>query len=79
MFVSGCTEGGNPDKKCPESLAELGQYTSDKDTKDVWGNELVMLCGESAPAEARGFGVLSMGADGKLDTADDIKSWGPRP
>ena len=47
-----------------------------KDTKDGWGNELVMLCGENAPAGAStGFGVLSMGPDGKQGTDDDIKSW----
>ena len=62
-------------KQCPDSIQDLARYTGKEDPKDPWGNELVMLCGENAPAEAKGFGVLSMGADGKRDTADDIKSW----
>ena len=65
----------NMGKQCPDSLQDLAKYTNKEDPKDPWGNELVMLCGENAPAEAKGFGVLSMGADGKRDTADDIKSW----
>lgn len=62
------------DAKCPSGIGELAELTGSKPV-DPWGNDLVMLCGENAPAEAKGFGVLSTGADGKQDTADDIKSW----
>jgi prepilin-type N-terminal cleavage/methylation domain-containing protein len=63
-------------KACPGSLSDLKKYMNKKDTKDDWGNELVMLCGENAPSEAtNGFGVVSNGPDGKKDTEDDIKSW----
>ena len=63
-------------KQCPDSLKDLEKYRNKKDTKDGWGNELVMLCGSNAPAGATtGFAVLSMGPDGKQGTEDDIKSW----
>ena len=64
----------NKGKSCPESLNELAKYTNNEDTKDPWDNELIMLCGESAP-EGVPFGVQSRGPDGKQDTSDDIKSW----
>lgn len=63
-------------KQCPDSLKDLEKYRNKKDTKDGWGNELIMLCGSNAPAGATtGFAVLSMGPDGKQGTEDDIKSW----
>ena len=66
----------NPSKQCPDSLKDLAKHSNKKDTKDGWGNELIMLCGENAPEGATtGFAVLSKGKDGKQGTADDIKSW----
>jgi general secretion pathway protein G len=66
----------NNQKQCPDSLADLKKYMNKKDTKDPWGNELIMLCGENAPeGSTTGFAVLSVGKDGKKDTDDDIKSW----
>jgi hypothetical protein len=44
-------------------------------TKDIWDRPLKMLCGASAPPEAKGFGVISFGPDGTEGTDDDIKSW----
>jgi prepilin-type N-terminal cleavage/methylation domain-containing protein len=64
----------NKGKSCPESLNELAKYTNNDETKDPWDNELIMVCGESAP-EGVNFGVQSKGPDGKQDTGDDIKSW----
>lgn len=64
----------NKGKSCPDSLGELAKYTNNEDTKDPWDNELMMVCGESAP-EGVSFGVASKGPDGKQDTSDDIKSW----
>jgi general secretion pathway protein G len=61
---------------CPEKLEDLLKYTNKKDLKDPWGQRYIMKCGESAPAEApNGFGVVSLGADGKEGTEDDIHSW----
>ena len=63
-------------KQCPDSLKDLEKYRNKKDTKDGWGNELIMLCGSNAPAGATtGFAILSVGPDGKQGTEDDIKSW----
>jgi len=66
----------NPTKGCPSSLQELTKYMNKEDTKDPWGNELIMFCGDSLPPEAKGgIGILSKGPDGKQGTEDDIKSW----
>ncbi len=65
----------HPDKACPASLADLGEYTPDKSFKDPWGNSYVMMCGPNLPAGAKGLAARSNGPDGKPDTADDIKSW----
>jgi general secretion pathway protein G len=62
-------------KACPESLGELNQYMNNKDTKDPWGNEYLMFCGDTLPAGAKGLAVQSIGEDGKRDTEDDVKSW----
>jgi general secretion pathway protein G len=64
----------NQGQSCPSSLEELGKLI-DQETVDPWGTELVMLCGESAPPEANGFGVISAGPDRKMGTEDDINSW----
>ncbi len=66
---------------CPENLAAIAKYTNafDDATKvqDAWGHDLIMFCGDNAGdlPEGQQFGVLSMGADGKQGTEDDIKSW----
>jgi hypothetical protein len=67
----------NPAKQCPASLAELAaSMSSEHDfTKDIWDRPLKMLCGSSAPPEAKGFAVISFGPDGTEGTDDDIKSW----
>jgi type II secretory pathway pseudopilin PulG len=62
-------------KSCPDSLKDLEKYRNSKTTKDGWGNELIMLCGDNAPEGAMGLAVLSKGPDGKQGTKDDIKSW----
>lgn len=61
---------------CPSSIGELVKYMNNKDdAKDPWGNDFIMMCGESAPPAAEGFGILSKGKDGKQGTDDDVKSW----
>jgi prepilin-type N-terminal cleavage/methylation domain-containing protein len=66
---------------CPESLAPLAKYTNafENETKiqDAWNHDLIMICGDSSGELPEGvqFGVLSLGPDGKRDTADDIRSW----
>jgi prepilin-type N-terminal cleavage/methylation domain-containing protein len=61
---------------CPNSLDDLAKYRNQKKTKDGWGSELIMLCGDNAPEGAvLGFGVLSKGPDKKQGTEDDVKSW----
>ena len=73
----------NPDKPCPEKVDELvtalvtlmDDKTGTIVNKDPWGHELKMFCGPTLPADARGLAIQSAGPDGKLDTADDIKSW----
>lgn len=64
----------NKGKSCPDSLSDLAKYTNNEETKDPWDNELIMVCGDSAP-DGVNFGVQSKGPDGKADTGDDIKSW----
>ncbi len=64
----------NPGKNCPADINELAKYNDEKEAKDPWGKPLILLCGDSAP-EGVQLGVVSMGADNKLDTKDDIKSW----
>ncbi len=63
---------------CPSSISDLNSYLSREDAKDSYGNEMVFLCGESAP-EGTEVGVLSFGKDAKRGTADDIKSWAKPP
>ena len=64
----------NPGKSCPADINELAKYNDEKEAKDPWGKPLILLCGDNAP-EGVQLGVVSMGADNKLDTKDDIKSW----
>ena len=66
-------------RRARDNLAELNKYTNNKDGKDPWGNEYMMLCGESLPPGVRRHrGVLDgRGRQGR-DTNDDIKSWDAR-
>ena len=65
-------------KSCPNGLSEFDKYRNTSRTKDAWGRELVMLCGDDAPpASFLEFAVLSAGQDGLFGTSDDIKSWNP--
>ena len=72
----------NSGQSCPDGLAALAKYTNNEETKDPWGNELEMLCGDNAPdGIPNRFGVFSKGANAKLETqgatcgGDDICSW----
>jgi len=67
----------NPTKGCPASLAEIADELGYKDTKDGWGHELIMFCGDNLPPGAAKdhFAVMSLGDDGQQNTKDDIKSW----
>jgi|HubBroStandDraft_6_1064221.scaffolds.fasta_scaffold917996_2 hypothetical protein len=65
----------HPDQACPTTLAELREYTSDKDDNDPWGHPYKMMCGPSLPAGVHGVAIASAGPDGMFDTADDIRSW----
>lgn len=65
----------NPGKSCPTDVGEVAKYSNDKEGKDPWGHAMLLYCGENMPEGVSGFGVVSMGPDGKLDTKDDIKSW----
>jgi hypothetical protein len=68
----------HPDKACPASLDELREYVPHDDGRDPWGHAYQMKCGAAAPPAAKGFGVLSLGADGKpggTGADADIVSW----
>lgn len=65
----------NSDEACPASLDEVAKYVGKKDAKDPYNKPMSMVCGEDAPPEANGFGVISGGPDKKLNTPDDIRSW----
>lgn len=62
---------------CPGAISDLNEYMNSPDSKDPWGNEYQLLCGDHVPAGAKGIGVMSTGPDGKADTADDVTSWAP--
>jgi prepilin-type N-terminal cleavage/methylation domain-containing protein len=67
----------NPTKGCPGSLQEIATELGRNDSKDAWGRELMMFCGDTLPPGAAkdGFAVMSLGPDGQQNTKDDIKSW----
>lgn len=70
----------NQSKSCPDDLKSLTKYMNSEDTKDPWGEEYMMLCGDSAQeAVPGGFGVMSKGSDRKQGTPDDVKSWQDPP
>ena len=66
----------HPDNACPDKLDDLLEFVSREVTaKDAWGTPFQMYCGATLPPGARGLAIVSAGPDGKLGTADDIKSW----
>jgi len=66
----------NPGKACPTSMADLAAAVDPEATiLDEWGKELVMVCGGKLPEGAEGIAIVSLGPDGQLGTADDIKSY----
>jgi Type II secretion system (T2SS), protein G len=65
----------HPDQACPGSLADLADLVDGRAMRDPWGHDLVMVCGAGAPPAAHGFGVISLGPDGRPGTADDVTSW----
>ncbi len=62
-------------KLCPEKLEVLNEYLTSKDIYDPWGGTYRMRCDANLPTEAKGFGVMSPGADRKEGTEDDVISW----
>jgi hypothetical protein len=60
------------DRECPDSFEELGVRPFGPDRQ-----RLLMVCGDIAPPEATGFGVIAAGPDHWLGTCDDINSWEP--
>ena len=67
----------HPTQGCPGSLMEVAEEMGRNDSKDAWGRELIMFCGDNLPpgASKDAFAVMSVGADGQANTKDDIKSW----
>jgi prepilin-type N-terminal cleavage/methylation domain-containing protein len=67
----------NPSKGCPDDLKSLTKYMNSDDTKDPFGEDYVMVCGDGASELPAGtpFGVMSKGQDKKAGTPDDIQSW----
>jgi len=64
----------NPGKPCP-TLIDLGKVIGGAIPDDEWGHPYVVKCGKDLPAAAKGFAIVSSGADGKPGTADDITSY----
>lgn len=62
-------------ESCPNNISELYKYMNQETVKDLWGNEFIMACGPQAPPQAKGFGIISKGKDGKQGTPDDVVSW----
>lgn len=65
--------GNGAPGKCP-TLAELGEYVSDPDLRDPWGNEYRFRC-DDLPAGVTGIAVWSMGPDRVDGGGDDVTSW----
>jgi hypothetical protein len=61
----------NAGKTCPGKLEELAKYFGEEPgipvLEDPWGHALVMQC------DAKGLVVVSVGEDGSLGTADDVR------
>lgn len=65
-------QADHPGQRCPASLDEVAKYFGETapdlpTTEDPWGHALVMKCDD------KGFGVMSIGPDGKAGTADDVR------
>ncbi len=58
----------HPSEACPSSIEDLKEYVERDVVNDAWGVPRKWACGDT------GFVVQSAGPDGKMDTADDIKS-----
>ncbi len=58
----------HPGERCPPSIAELAAAGHRGETRDVWGEDYVLVCGR------RGIVVISPGEDGILGTRDDVHS-----
>jgi hypothetical protein len=58
------------DRPCPASIAELVPYLDRRDTRDAWGQPLILSCRDRVV-------VGSAGEDGVFETQDDI--WSDQP
>jgi prepilin-type N-terminal cleavage/methylation domain-containing protein len=67
----------HPQAMCPDRLADLAEYASDRNPNDAWGHPLKMMCGAALPPGAQHIALVSAGPDGKEDTSDDLTSWQP--
>jgi hypothetical protein len=65
----------HPEKECPDRIEELLALANHTTAVDPWGHPFQMYCGPSLPPGAHGLAVVSAGPDGKVGSADDIKSW----
>jgi hypothetical protein len=64
--------GDHPGKRCPAALDELRpQYAGDMLLADAWKRPFAYQC--PSPGHD-GYLIVSRGADGRLDTPDDIRS-----
>ena len=61
-------------RKCPQ-LADLTALIEASAADDPWGHAYVVKCGAKLPRGVTGVAVLSLGADGREGTADDVRSW----
>jgi hypothetical protein len=59
----------HPFELCPTQLIELNAHMYSRDTKDPWGEDYRMLCGDRG-----GIVVYSTGEDALLGTRDDVWS-----
>jgi hypothetical protein len=60
---------------CPAHLAHLNQFMNNRDTRDPWGTEYLMRCGEHlGPNQSTGIVVGSAGPDRRFGSEDDIGS-----
>ncbi len=64
------------DAACPDTMAPLVAQMARADGNDPWGHPIVLVCGPKAPDLGKdGVYLLSLGADGQRDTADDLRSY----
>lgn len=65
--------GSNPNAGYPQTLAELVPSYLEATPKDGWGNEFYYKVGSNRAG--KGYDLISLGADGTAETADDINLW----